>query len=144
VLPDLAGGEGLITGLANVLVHLAPLYLMCDPRDVRVVPEVRSPFTGAPTIYLYESIPGGVGFAERLFALRQELLQAAAGLIADCACPDGCPSCVGPPIELGAGGKAAVLVPLARLGARASGTSQEQGGSRRGETPALPRTVDPR
>jgi DEAD/DEAH box helicase domain-containing protein len=144
VLPDVGGGEGSLTGLANVLVHLAPLYLMCDPRDVRVVPEVRSPFTGAPTIYLYESIPGGVGFAERLFAMRHELLQAAAGLIADCACPDGCPSCVGPPIEVGERGKAAVLALLARLGARAPRTTRDHAGARRGETAALPGGVDPR
>ena len=79
---------------------------------------MRSPFTGAPTIFLYERVPGGVGFAERLYAMRHELLRAAAGLIADCACQAGCPSCVGPPIELGEGGKQAVLALLERLGAR--------------------------
>jgi len=98
--------QGALVGLANVLVHIAPLYLMCDPRDVRVVSEVKSPFTDAPTIYLYESVPGGVGFAERLFQMRRELLQAAADLIANCACPSGCPSCVGPQIEVGLDGKA--------------------------------------
>jgi DEAD/DEAH box helicase domain-containing protein len=100
---------GALVGLANVLVQIAPLYLMCDPRDVRVVSEVKSPFTGAPTIYLYESVPGGVGFAERLFRMRRELLAAAAELVGGCGCPQGCPSCVGPVVEVGADGKAAVL-----------------------------------
>jgi DEAD/DEAH box helicase domain-containing protein len=100
--------QGALVGLANVLVHIAPLYLMCDPRDVRVVSEVKSPFTDAPTIYLYESVPGGVGFAERLFQMRHELLEAAAELIAACPCPEGCPSCVGPQIEVGPEGKANV------------------------------------
>jgi DEAD/DEAH box helicase domain-containing protein len=107
--------QAALIGLANVLVHIAPLYLMCDPRDVRVVSEVKSPFTDAPTIYLYESVPGGVGFAERLFQMRWELLQAAAELIASCPCPEGCPSCIGPRIEVGAEGKAAVSRLLERL-----------------------------
>jgi DEAD/DEAH box helicase domain-containing protein len=88
---------------------------MCDPRDVRVVSEVKSPFTGAPTIYLYEAIPGGVGFAERLFQMRRELLQAAADLIDACPCPEGCPSCVGPRIEVGVDGKVTIQRLLRRL-----------------------------
>ena len=92
-----------------MLVQTAPLYLMCDPRDVRVVSEVKSPFTGAPTIYLYESVPGGVGFAERLFRMRRALLAAAADLVVGCGCPRGCPSCVGPVVEVGDDGKATVL-----------------------------------
>ena len=101
--------QSALVGLANLLVHIAPLYLMCDPRDVRVVAEVRSPFTSAPTIYLYESVPGGVGFAQRLFQMRRELLTAAADLLAGCPCPQGCPSCVGPFTEVGEAGKGAVL-----------------------------------
>ncbi len=31
-----------LLGLSNVLVHIAPLYLMCDPSDIRVVPQVRA------------------------------------------------------------------------------------------------------
>jgi DEAD/DEAH box helicase domain-containing protein len=121
-LPPWAGAEldgdalqGALVGLANTLVHVAPLYLMCDPRDVRVVSEVKSPFTDAPTIYLYESVPGGVGFAQRLFQMRRELLQAAAQLISDCPCPSGCPSCVGPQSEVGAAGKATIQGMLHRL-----------------------------
>jgi DEAD/DEAH box helicase domain-containing protein len=104
--------EGLL-GLANVLVGVAPLYLMCDPRDVGVVAEVKSPFTGLPTIYLYDNYPGGVGFSPRLFELHRELLQAAEELIAACPCEAGCPSCVGP---AGAGaGKAAALEMVRRV-----------------------------
>jgi DEAD/DEAH box helicase domain-containing protein len=110
--------QGALVGLGNVLVHIAPLYLMCDPRDVRVVSEVRSIFTEAPTITLYEAVSGGVGFAERLFVMRRELLQAAAELIAACRCEEGCPSCTGPRIEVGERGKAVVLELLARLGAQ--------------------------
>jgi DEAD/DEAH box helicase domain-containing protein len=116
--PPQAGSDaaqGALVGLTNLLVHIAPLYLMCDPRDVRVVSEVKSPFTDAPTIYLYEAIPGGVGFAERLFQMRRDLLQAAAELIDSCPCPDGCPSCVGPQVEIGPGGKSTIRRLLIRL-----------------------------
>ncbi|GAC1394960.1 MAG: ATP-dependent helicase MrfA [Chloroflexota bacterium] len=87
--------EGLL-GLANVVVAVAPLFLMCDPRDVGVVAEARSPFTGLPTIYLYDNYPGGVGFSPRLYDLHEALLHAAGELIGACPCDTGCPSCVGP------------------------------------------------
>ena len=40
---------------------------MVDPRDLGLVSQVRSPHHEAPTIYLYETVPGGVGLSERLF-----------------------------------------------------------------------------
>jgi DEAD/DEAH box helicase domain-containing protein len=134
--------QGALVGLGNVLVHIAPLYLMCDPRDVRVVSEVRSIFTEAPTITLYEAVPGGVGFAERLFVMRRELLQAAADLIAACRCEEGCPSCTGPRIEVGERGKAVVLELLERLGARPLTAPTAAGGVRASRV-ALPAGRDP-
>jgi DEAD/DEAH box helicase domain-containing protein len=92
------GGEALqggLWGLGNLLVNVAPLFLMCDPRDVRVWTQVKSPFTARPTVYLYESAPGGVGFAERLYDRHAELLRAAGDLVGGCGCSAGCPSCVG-------------------------------------------------
>ena len=79
---------------------------MCDPRDVGVVPQVKSPFTGLPTVFLYERVPAGVGFAERLYAMRDDLLRSAAELARDCPCEVGCPSCVGPMAIVGERGKA--------------------------------------
>ncbi len=113
--PQLATGltreelEAGLFGMAHVLCQLAPLYLMCDPRDLGAKAEVRAPFTGAPTIYLYERVPGGVGLAEKLYALQADLQAAAAAHVAACPCPDGCPSCVGPPqalVPAGAGASA--------------------------------------
>src|SRR5947208_5270076 len=66
---DLAGDElqGGLWGMSNLLVNVAPLFLLCDPRDIRTVTQVKSPFTGAPTIFLYDNHPGGIGFSDRLF-----------------------------------------------------------------------------
>jgi DEAD/DEAH box helicase domain-containing protein len=88
--------EAGLQGMAHALRHVASLRLMCDPRDLGSVPEVRSPFTGKPTVTVYEVYPGGVGYAARLYQLHQEILRSAAELIADCPCAAGCPSCVGP------------------------------------------------
>ena len=93
-------------GLAYVLRNLAPLYLMCDPYDIQVSAESRSPLTQAPTIVIYETIAAGVGFSQRLFELHRQLLAAALELVRDCHCRDGCPACVGPPSEIGPSTKA--------------------------------------
>jgi DEAD/DEAH box helicase domain-containing protein len=98
-----------LLGLSQVLVRVAPLFLMCDPRDLGVVAELKSPHTGAPTIYLFDKYPGGVGLSPRLYELHHRLLAAAAESIAGCGCPEGCPSCVGPRAELGPAGKASAL-----------------------------------
>lgn len=88
-------------GLAYVLGNLAPLFLMCDPADIQVVAESRSPLTQAPTVLIFERIPAGVGFSQRLFEIHTDLLAGALELIHDCQCRDGCPACVGPPGDIG-------------------------------------------
>jgi len=101
-----------LLALSNVLINVVPLYVMCDPQDIRAVSEVRSPFTGGPTIYIYDNYPGGVGFSEKMFELRRPLLQAAQELILGCGCEKGCPSCVGPIDEVGIKGKESALLIL--------------------------------
>jgi DEAD/DEAH box helicase domain-containing protein len=88
-------------GLAYVLGNLAPLFLMCDPGDIQVSAENKNPITQAPTVVVYERIPAGVGFSQRLYELHDQLLASARELVADCRCRDGCPACVGPPGEIG-------------------------------------------
>src|SRR5665648_6195 len=101
-----------LLALSNVLINVVPLFVMCDPQDIRAVSEVRSPFTGEPTIYIYDNYPGGVGYSEKMFELRQPLLQAAQELILGCGCEKGCPSCVGPIDEVGIKGKESALLIL--------------------------------
>ncbi|AYO30933.1 DEAD/DEAH box helicase [Biomaibacter acetigenes] len=97
--------ESGLLGLCNVMANLAPLYLMCDPRDIRGVVQIRSPFTMKPTIYIYDNYPGGVGFSEKLYDMDEMLLRAARQVIMECSCENGCPSCVGPYEEVGPGSK---------------------------------------
>jgi len=88
--------EAGLQGMAHALRHVASLRLMCDPRDLGAVAEVRSVTTRLPTVTVYEIYPGGVGYAPRMYDLHHELLDGAATLVRDCQCLAGCPSCIGP------------------------------------------------
>ncbi|MGH2376925.1 MAG: DEAD/DEAH box helicase [Candidatus Limnocylindria bacterium] len=100
--------EVALAGLGNLLHGLAPLFLMCDPHDLGLSVEVRSPHTERPTLYLFDMTPGGVGFSERLFRSSEALLERAREHVAACDCETGCPSCVGPAYAIGHDVKAAV------------------------------------
>jgi DEAD/DEAH box helicase domain-containing protein len=100
---------GSLRGLANILGKIAPLWVMCDHRDLRSIQQVRAPFTELPTVYVYENIPGGVGLSEKLFHKAEQLYEACRQHVKTCPCPRGCPSCVGPSMEVGEGGKAGTL-----------------------------------
>jgi DEAD/DEAH box helicase domain-containing protein len=86
--------SGLI-GLANLIPQVASLFMMSDPRDLRAVCQVKSPFSGLPTLYLYDNFPGGVGYSEEIFNDYRNIFKAARETIISCRCLDGCPSCVG-------------------------------------------------
>jgi len=100
---------GALRGLANILGKIAPLWVMCDSRDLRSISQVRAPFTEKPTVYIYENIPGGVGLSEKLYSESDRLFEASMHHVNACPCPAGCPSCVGPPMEVGEGGKEGVI-----------------------------------
>ena len=96
--------SGLI-GLSYLAAHIAPLFLMGDARDLKPVCQVKAPFTGLPTLYLYDNFPGGVGYSQSLYNAWQDILKAAKEMIFTCSCEDGCPSCIGPVEEVGERGK---------------------------------------
>jgi DEAD/DEAH box helicase domain-containing protein len=86
-------------GAAALIEGVAPLFLMCDGRDLGVVAEPQDANAGMPAITVYERTPGGVGYAEQLFESMPEVLQAALDLVTNCPCENGCPACVGPVLE---------------------------------------------
>jgi DEAD/DEAH box helicase domain-containing protein len=85
-----------LQGVAALLGGLAPLFLMCDARDLGRVTEVQSPGSGLPSITIYEHVAGGIGYARQLYSQMPELLHAARELAEGCPCENGCPACVGP------------------------------------------------
>jgi DEAD/DEAH box helicase domain-containing protein len=90
-----------LQSIANALRNIAPVYLMCDPSDIRALPMMRSPFSQHPTIYLYDNFPGGMGLSFKLFNDPVPTLQGCLDLVQSCGCESGCPSCVGPVLETG-------------------------------------------
>ena len=114
--------EAALQGVGTMLRNVAPLLLMCDPRDLHLSTQARAPHTGLPTVFLWEAIPGGVGFGQRLFDETPRLIAFARGLVEECECLEGCPGCVGPAEAPGLGAKAstrAVLRAIAERLARA-------------------------
>jgi len=88
--------EQLIGRLGTLLKQVAPVFLLCDSRDIGAAERLKDPHTGFPTIYIYDKAPGGSGlaqgFAEKLLLIRDSARE----LVSSCPCEDGCPSCIGP------------------------------------------------
>ncbi len=103
-----------LKALANILRHVVPLFVMGERHDIRSVAMVQSPFTRRSTVYIYDNHPGGVGFSEKIYDGCRTIFRAAADIVTRCPCQDGCPSCVGPSLEVGEQGKITALNLLER------------------------------
>jgi DEAD/DEAH box helicase domain-containing protein len=157
-----------VVGLAYCLHHLAPIYLMCDVRDLdrcvgdraatwfarpgeltsgryvfktgeetvdenlsenwmRVSEQSPPPeATGLaaalsgltrfdPTLFIYDNYPGGMGFSPQIYDSFPDLLRRTHQMLEQCSCSDGCPSCVGPPQEVGTRSREVATAIAARL-----------------------------
>ena len=108
-------------GVSNLLRIVAPLYLMCSPRDLAVAYQVKCPFTDLPTLILYDNCPGGIGLSEKAFLMRRMLAAHALSVARNCACESGCPSCTGPANEIGPDGKQTAIRLLGEMDALLAG-----------------------
>jgi len=107
-----------LAGLGYVLGNLAPLFLMCDTRDLGGHTDPAGVITGQPSVVVYDLVPAGLGFSQKLFEIHDDLVQRAFELVSECACEDGCPSCIGPGGENGVGGRKETLAILGELSSR--------------------------
>jgi DEAD/DEAH box helicase domain-containing protein len=99
-----------LAGLVYALGNLAALHLMCDPSDLGSHADAGATWAdGRPSVVLFDLVPAGIGFSERLYDQHSELIKQTYNLVSGCQCADGCPSCVGPGGECGAGGKKETL-----------------------------------
>ena len=85
-----------LSGAGSLIKLIAPVYLLCDPRDLGVAERVRDPHFGTGALYIYDKYPGGTGLAESLSQKIKELVHHVFFAVERCPCKDGCPSCVGP------------------------------------------------
>ncbi|OLP65034.1 hypothetical protein BACPU_19900 [Bacillus pumilus] len=87
--------EQLLLGIANVLQHIVPAFVMCDRSDIHVISQIKAAHTGKPTVFLYDHYPGGIGLSKEVQVRFDEIAHAAIQLIDRCRCENGCPSCIG-------------------------------------------------
>jgi DEAD/DEAH box helicase domain-containing protein len=142
-------------GLAYLLHHVSPIFMMCDLHDVGVsigdntsgesLPPRLMPARPAgqgqeetplvidpdfePNIFIYDNYPGGIGLSPSLFSLEGRLLEHALKTLEACPCRDGCPSCVGATNESGKEAKKvarAILQGLLGLSDPPAGSGRER------------------
>jgi len=126
-------------GLAYLLHHVSPLFMMCDLHDVGVsigdnstgqsvaprdmpfkIPDeekaaIFSSEEFEPNIFIYDNYPGGIGLSPALYELEKSLLEHCLKTIEVCPCQEGCPSCVGPTKESGKQAKQVAMEILKNL-----------------------------
>jgi DEAD/DEAH box helicase domain-containing protein len=93
---DEAEAGAVLSGAGTLIRQIAPVFLLCDPRDLGVAERVRDPHFGIPALYIYDKYPGGTGLAESLARRTEELFASIYTAVDRCPCKRGCPSCVGP------------------------------------------------
>ena len=99
-----------LSGFAAAFHQMSALFLECDINDISVISEPAcGEYDNQAVIYLYETIPGGIGLSQSIFTNFNKIGDAVRDLIENCDCEDGCPGCVGPAGEIGIGGKAEAL-----------------------------------
>ena len=82
-------------GLSNILHCAAPLFLMCDAKDIRMHVGRCEPLSGQTAVFMADVIPGGVGLAEGAYQIKGRLIRACLDALESCGCSDGCPACTG-------------------------------------------------
>ncbi|MFZ5804931.1 MAG: DEAD/DEAH box helicase [Acidobacteriota bacterium] len=85
-------GQESLFGVEQLLRVGVPFVVACDRHDLGSWTVSRP-----PTVYLYETVPGGIGIAEKALEVWPKVLEAAINLTERCPCRRGCPSCLVPP-----------------------------------------------
>ncbi|MGQ9775556.1 Zn-binding domain-containing protein, partial [Chloroflexus sp.] len=84
---------GDLFGLEQLLRIGAPFVVPCDRHDLGTHTTLKH----TPSVYLYETVPGGIGVAEKALEVWPQVIETAISIAERCACNHGCPSCLVPP-----------------------------------------------
>lgn len=93
----LNGLLGALHATEHSQIAVLPLIAMCDRWDIGGLSTNLHAQTGQPTIFIYDGHPGGIGIARRGFDCFERLVDDALGLVSECPCDEGCPSCIQSP-----------------------------------------------
>jgi DEAD/DEAH box helicase domain-containing protein len=91
---DLAGS---LHAAEHASIACMPLFALCDKGDIGGISYTIYPQFRAPAIFIYDGYEGGIGLTRRTYEVIEEWFKAALGVISECPCEDGCPSCVQDP-----------------------------------------------
>jgi DEAD/DEAH box helicase domain-containing protein len=88
-------------GLSYILKRTAPSLCLGDVSDIETdvslteLDSAESPIgRWKSALYLYDTIEGGVGYAEKIFEVFADALRLCQAILEECPCAAGCPSCV--------------------------------------------------
>lgn len=84
-----------LTGAAYAIGSFVPLFIQCDRNDLSVVPQVKSIHNEKPTLFIYDSYPGGIGLSEKVYDILDAIFEESISHVEGCPCENGCPSCIG-------------------------------------------------
>ncbi len=87
--------EHIIAGIGTLIKNVAPVFLLCDARDIGVAERLKDPHFNVPAFYVYDMYPGGTGLSEGFLENFLPIMQAALEVVSVCPCERGCPSCIG-------------------------------------------------
>ena len=83
-------------GLSYILKRTAPSLCLGDVQNIETDVSLTELAEGEwkSALYLYDTIEGGVGYAEKIFEIFDQALKLCKTIIDECPCVAGCPSCV--------------------------------------------------
>jgi DEAD/DEAH box helicase domain-containing protein len=85
-----------IARLGYLIKNVAPLFLLCDPRDIGIAERLKDTHFQCPCLYVYDMYPGGTGLSDGFAEQVEAIVRAALERVTLCTCEAGCPSCLGP------------------------------------------------
>jgi len=88
---------GSLHAAEHATIGLFPLLALCDRNDLGGISLAFHPQLGGAGVFVYEGHPGGMGIAKKGFRELEVLLAKVRDHVANCACEDGCPSCIQSP-----------------------------------------------
>jgi DEAD/DEAH box helicase domain-containing protein len=97
-LPDKAKGM-VLKAVGFLIQQVAPLFLLCDTRDLGIAERIKEIGIDDPCIYVYDTYPGGSGLADGFLHNAESIIKGCLEVVSACVCASGCPACIGPAEE---------------------------------------------
>ncbi|MDR2842188.1 MAG: DEAD/DEAH box helicase [Spirochaetaceae bacterium] len=85
----------ILFGIGTLIKQTAPVYLLCDARDLGIACRILDPHFEYPALFIYDKYPGGTGLSEALSGKIERIISGICKTVSNCLCKNGCPSCVG-------------------------------------------------